>query len=87
MKSAPRNRPPVVRGFGVGSCPRTRTNSGAMRLKSSGATYLFIGKNDPAAPTQTVVPAELVFAREEASTFQPVFENPAAAVFKIVWKQ
>jgi hypothetical protein len=48
------------------------------RLKASGADYLFVGKQQ-----STIAPPELDFAARDPRMFQKVFENDAAAVFKI----
>jgi hypothetical protein len=55
-------------------------------IRSSGANYLFVGKNDPGDPSKAMTPPELIFSREETSGFERVFENDAAVVFRIVPK-
>lgn len=66
------------------------TNSGADRsvwlenLRTAGARYVFVGKEDIADAGHPSEPPELRFAREMPERFRPVFENDAAAVYEIV---
>jgi hypothetical protein len=52
------------------------------RLRYSHAAYLFVAKQDPAAPEQTITPPELPLIDNDPM-FTRVFENDAAIVFRI----
>lgn len=51
-------------------------------LASSGAEYLFVGKQDLRQPTHPFAPPELDWARQDPR-FQPIYENRAATLFKL----
>jgi hypothetical protein len=56
-------------------------------LRSSGARWLFIGKDDILRPGEQFEPIELRFVHEEPRRFQAVFENQSATVLRIVEEQ
>jgi len=70
----------------AGVCAMLRENPNRAqwlrRLRYSHAAYLFVGKQDPAAPDQTITPPELPMIDNDPM-FTRVFENDAAVVFRI----
>ncbi|HYO07947.1 MAG TPA: hypothetical protein VER17_03170 [Tepidisphaeraceae bacterium] len=55
------------------------------RLRHSGAQYLVVARQDPAAPEQNVTPPEIVMIEQEPARFTRLFDNEAGSVFKINW--
>ena len=56
------------------------------RLRKSGAEYLVVLTNDPAKPTEKIIPPEQQFADQDASRFERIFSNTGGMVYRIHWK-
>jgi hypothetical protein len=53
-------------------------------LRTRGARWLFVARQDVAHPQRTINPPELAFARADPTRFRVVFENDAATIFQVI---